>query len=295
MTDNELRVLRAIARARFEADIEDLMAADLGLDEAKLRDIVRELERDKLVTVNVEDEGEPFDLRMHVTEYGEQLLEQLGIERQNQSGDSPSEPDPAPEPPIALSGVATGSSSVFGDATVSGPGRVHENVSIRELADFFLLRDALRAGGSVVYDPGHKIHETEYLPKVLAAAKMLEERGYLAVEQGFMGGGPGPLRLTLTESGRIAAEEIASEDRQRREAEERRRSIGTELPAAAPEVQRDRLEPAIAIAWDPAAVTAEEYAELVEILGNLARIEGAKGVTRVRSQGLEVPALEGAV
>jgi cell division protein FtsZ len=58
----------------------------------------------------------------------------------------------------------------------------------------------------------------------------------------------------------------------------------TATDAVDPADNEDR--PAIAIAWDPAVITPEMYAELVEILGDLTRLDGGQGITRI--QGLEV-------
>ena len=83
-----------------------------------------------------------------------------------------------------------------------------------------------------------------------------------------------------------------------RDAEERRSSTDTyaseaaEQLAAATREGEHRGEATLVIAWNPAVITPSEYAELVEILGNLARLEGGSGIHRIKSQGLEVPVAE---
>lgn len=49
-------------------------------------------------------------------------------------------------------------------------------------------------------------------------------------------------------------------------------------------VAADPSMPRTVILWDPAVVMPEEYAELVTILGDLARAAGAAGITRVASE-----------
>jgi hypothetical protein len=51
--------------------------------------------------------------------------------------------------------------------------------------------------------------------------------------------------------------------------------------------------PTLVIAWDPDVLSPEEYAELVEALGDLARAEGGLGVQRLRSRGFGVPCESG--
>ncbi len=51
-------------------------------------------------------------------------------------------------------------------------------------------------------------------------------------------------------------------------------------------------EPAIIIAWDPQTVDPNDYAEVVEILGELTRLEGGKGISRIRSEGFGMPVLD---
>lgn len=41
-------------------------------------------------------------------------------------------------------------------------------------------------------------------------------------------------------------------------------------------------EPDIVIAWDPRAISPEEYAKLVVLLGDVVREEGGKGLERIR-------------
>ena len=45
----------------------------------------------------------------------------------------------------------------------------------------------------------------------------------------------------------------------------------------------------LALVWDPEAVSPEQYAAVVEILGNIARQVGGVGLERVRSQSFGVP------
>jgi hypothetical protein len=51
----------------------------------------------------------------------------------------------------------------------------------------------------------------------------------------------------------------------------------------------------IVIAWDPDLVTADEYAELIEALGDLVRAEGGIGIERIRSKGFGLPCESGVV
>jgi cell division protein FtsZ len=62
-------------------------------------------------------------------------------------------------------------------------------------------------------------------------------------------------------------------------------------PASEPASER-APEPAFVIAWDPEVVDPDVYAEVVEILGELTRLEGGKGIARIRSRGFGVPALD---
>lgn len=54
--------------------------------------------------------------------------------------------------------------------------------------------------------------------------------------------------------------------------------------------QEAGIRPAVAVAWDPEVVDAEEYAEIVGLLGDLCRIEGALSLARIISKDAEVGA-----
>jgi hypothetical protein len=47
--------------------------------------------------------------------------------------------------------------------------------------------------------------------------------------------------------------------------------------------------PAIVIAWDPQVIDPDLYAEVVEILGDLTRLAGGRGLSRIRSEDFDVP------
>lgn len=61
--------------------------------------------------------------------------------------------------------------------------------------------------------------------------------------------------------------------------------------ASAASITDGRLD--AVVVWDPALVSDEEYAELIEAFGDVVRSEGGGGVQRVRDLGYEVPAREG--
>lgn len=46
--------------------------------------------------------------------------------------------------------------------------------------------------------------------------------------------------------------------------------------------------PAFAIAWDPSLITPEQYAELIEIIGDMVRANGASGIRRVAEHDYEL-------
>ena len=46
--------------------------------------------------------------------------------------------------------------------------------------------------------------------------------------------------------------------------------------------------PAFAIAWDPSLITPEQYAELVDIIGDMVRANGGVGVRRVAEHDYEL-------
>jgi hypothetical protein len=206
-----------------------------------------------------------------------------------------SESSPAGMPPLQLNSTGT----------LTWPeGRYREGTTINEL-ERDLLEDAFRAGGGIVFSSNRPRSEApDYMEKVLSASQALERGGYLRVERVAVFGGSGfVLQLTLTERGRAAAETFREDhERVKREARALRErrildaataalgAVAFERAATAQRaaVQQHRLEPAIAIAWNPAIVTPEDYAELVEILGNLARLERAKGITRIEHHGLEI-------
>jgi hypothetical protein len=48
--------------------------------------------------------------------------------------------------------------------------------------------------------------------------------------------------------------------------------------------------PAFAIVWDPELIDPDDYAELIEAIGDLARACGAAGIQRIDARGFEVPA-----
>lgn len=45
----------------------------------------------------------------------------------------------------------------------------------------------------------------------------------------------------------------------------------------------------VTIVWDPAALSEDDYADLVVAFGNLIREQGGLGVARLRSKGFGVP------
>lgn len=49
------------------------------------------------------------------------------------------------------------------------------------------------------------------------------------------------------------------------------------------------VHPSLTIVWDPDVLNAEEYADLVIAVGDLARIDGGLGIQRVRSRGFGIP------
>jgi hypothetical protein len=49
------------------------------------------------------------------------------------------------------------------------------------------------------------------------------------------------------------------------------------------------IEPSIVIVWDPDLLTPEEYAEIVEAIGDVARAHGACGLKLVRPNSFGVP------
>ena len=177
MTVTDLQVLQALAsRERAVATVAEL-AQQIAASEGLILDIAHRLTERQLATTAALADGQ---IQVMITAEGRRHL-------------------------AAQSGLGAG----------SGLGRVHEGVSINELVDYYILRDAIRAGGSIAYDPGQLIHDTDYLSKVLDAAEILTQRGQLVVDPGFTRAGTGPLRLTLTDSGRRVAEAILDDDRRR--------------------------------------------------------------------------------
>lgn len=59
-------------------------------------------------------------------------------------------------------------------------------------------------------------------------------------------------------------------------------------PDSSEAIFRDISPPVFAIAWDPQLISDEEYAELVEIIGDLARANGGSGVRRLVAEDLGV-------
>lgn len=68
-----------------------------------------------------------------------------------------------------------------------------------------------------------------------------------------------------------------------------------DLPLRISEPVDDALRgvPVIAIAWDPAVMTEDEYAELVELVGDVARAAGGVGIQRIIGRDVGVMAGEG--
>jgi len=315
LTDSQ--VLQALASSERTATTAAELAQRLDASEALILDTVHRLaERQFVITTTIE----VGQTHVMITDAGRRRLA-AALDR-SVSAEPPTAPgvgDPAPSgfgnaygnqhggsPPGGIDddededeeseettppgGVGLPPLQGHGTGTVTWPaGRYREGTTIREL-ERDLLTDALEAGGGVFYASDRDAAEqAEFMPNVMAAAATLEASGHLTVDRGYMAGGTGPVRLTLTHAGRdLALQYRAENDRVRAESAERARA---QTAATAVENSEDR-EPAIAIAWNPAVVTAEEYAELVEILGNLARLEGAKGIARIESRGLEIPAAE---
>jgi hypothetical protein len=50
----------------------------------------------------------------------------------------------------------------------------------------------------------------------------------------------------------------------------------------------DISPPVFAVAWDPQLLTEDEYAELIEILGDLVRAHGGAGVRRIIEEDVGV-------
>lgn len=46
--------------------------------------------------------------------------------------------------------------------------------------------------------------------------------------------------------------------------------------------REDMSEPAVVVVWDPALVSEEQYAELIEAIGNVVRAHGGIGVKLLR-------------
>ncbi len=49
---------------------------------------------------------------------------------------------------------------------------------------------------------------------------------------------------------------------------------------------KDISDPAVVVVWDPAFVTEEQYAELIEAIGNVVRAHGGLGVKLLRPSTL---------
>ena len=52
-------------------------------------------------------------------------------------------------------------------------------------------------------------------------------------------------------------------------------------------------DPDFVVVWDPACLSADEYAELINLLGDLGRAHGSPGIQRIESEGFGVPSESG--
>jgi len=74
---------------------------------------------------------------------------------------------------------------------------------------------------------------------------------------------------------------------------DRSASLSPIRTATAPVTQTTALTPSIAIVWDPSILSADEYAELVAAIGDIARNLGAAGIERVWSTSVNSEVLAG--
>jgi len=57
-------------------------------------------------------------------------------------------------------------------------------------------------------------------------------------------------------------------------------------------ITEDDNKPDIFVVWDPEVVAIEDYASLIESLGDLVRLEGGMGIKRIRNMEVEIPVSE---